>query len=99
MHWPIIRLIWLREMRDLLRDRRTLFMIFLLPVALYPVLGIVGLTFVRHGLKQESLVGIYGLENLPKPATDRVAAAWFSLTPCGTAPAMIGGAAAFADAI
>src|SRR5439155_172651 len=27
MRWSIIRLIWLRELRDQLRDRRTLFMI------------------------------------------------------------------------
>jgi sodium transport system permease protein len=35
-----VRLIFAREIRDQLRDRRTLFMIFVLPVLLYPLLGI-----------------------------------------------------------
>ena len=37
MRWSIVRLIWLREMRDQLRDRRTVFMIAVLPVLLYPI--------------------------------------------------------------
>ena len=40
MRWSIIRLIWVRELRDQLRDRRTLFMIAVLPIILYPVAGI-----------------------------------------------------------
>src|SRR5262249_51857581 len=39
MRWSIIRLIWAREIRDQLRDRRTLFMIAVLPLVLYPLLG------------------------------------------------------------
>ncbi|HJN66277.1 MAG TPA: hypothetical protein QF761_08745, partial [Pirellulales bacterium] len=35
-----IKLIFRREMRDQLRDRRTLFMILVLPVLFYPLLGI-----------------------------------------------------------
>ena len=35
-----VRLILSREIRDQLRDRRTLFMVFVLPVLLYPLLGI-----------------------------------------------------------
>ncbi len=34
-----VKLILLREIRDQLRDRRTLFMIFVLPLLLYPLLG------------------------------------------------------------
>jgi sodium transport system permease protein len=34
-----VRLILAREVRDQLRDRRTLFMIFVLPILLYPLLG------------------------------------------------------------
>jgi sodium transport system permease protein len=106
MHWPIIRLIWFREMRDLLRDRRTLFMIFVLPVALYPVLGIVGLTFARQGLDQVSIVGVYGVENLPKRQANSIgvpslAAAWLSLTPSDTAGGLerVVGTAAFAETV
>ena len=35
-----VRLIFLREVRDQLRDRRTLFMIAVLPLLLYPSLGV-----------------------------------------------------------
>lgn len=39
MNWSNIRLIFVREVRDQLRDRRTLFMIAVLPLLLYPLLG------------------------------------------------------------
>ena len=35
-----IRIVFQRELRDQLRDRRTLFMVMALPVLLYPALGI-----------------------------------------------------------
>ena len=34
MNWSTVRLIWVRELRDQLRDRRTLFMILVLPLVL-----------------------------------------------------------------
>lgn len=40
MSWKNIKLILFRELRDQLRDRRTLFMITILPVLLYPMLGL-----------------------------------------------------------
>ncbi|MFP6657597.1 MAG: hypothetical protein VB853_05410, partial [Pirellulales bacterium] len=40
MNWKNIRLIFRREMRDQLRDRRTLFMIAVLPLLFYPLLGV-----------------------------------------------------------
>lgn len=41
MRWKnATRLVFLREVRDQLRDRRTLFMITILPVLLYPMLGL-----------------------------------------------------------
>jgi sodium transport system permease protein len=39
MRWSNVRLILGREIRDQLRDRRTLFMIAVLPLLLYPLLG------------------------------------------------------------
>ncbi len=39
MNWSNVRLIFNREVRDQLRDRRTLFMIAVLPLLLYPLLG------------------------------------------------------------
>lgn len=40
MNWKNVKLIFHREVRDQLRDRRTLFMITVLPVLLYPMLGL-----------------------------------------------------------
>jgi len=39
MNFKNVKLIFLREMRDQLRDRRTLFLIAVLPLLLYPLLG------------------------------------------------------------
>ena len=39
MNWSNVKLILTREIRDQLRDRRTLFMMFVLPILLYPLLG------------------------------------------------------------
>ena len=65
MRWSIIRLIWLRELRDQLRDRRTILMIVVLPVLLYPVLGF---AVVRFFLPKPSVVGVCGWEYLPRPS-------------------------------
>jgi sodium transport system permease protein len=40
VNWTNVRLILVREIRDQLRDRRTLFVIAVLPVLLYPLMGI-----------------------------------------------------------
>src|ERR1700726_4273132 len=58
MRWSIIRLIWLRDLRDQLRDRRTLFMVLVLPLLLYPVLGFVVLKFALGFSEKPSLIGI-----------------------------------------
>ena len=50
MRWSMIRLIWFRELRDQLRDRRTVFMIAVLPLILYPVLGAAVLQLFAAGL-------------------------------------------------
>jgi hypothetical protein len=58
MRWPIVRLIWLRELRDQLRDRRTLFMIAGLPLLLYPVLGFAVLQFAVGFVQKPSTIGL-----------------------------------------
>ncbi len=58
MRWSIIRTIWLREMRDQLRDRRTLIVILGLPLVLYPILGIAVLQFALGFRSQRSVIGI-----------------------------------------
>src|SRR5947209_17226101 len=58
MRWSIIRLIWLRELRDQLRDRRTLFMIAGLPLLLYPVLGSAVLRFALNFADRPNVIGV-----------------------------------------
>lgn len=75
-----VRLIFLREVRDQLRDRRTLFMVVVLPLLLYPALGIgmTGMTVTFS--RQERIVAIVGAEDLPGPPLldgDAFAARWF----------------------
>src|SRR5712691_2878988 len=93
MRWSIIRLIWFRELRDQLRDRRTIFMIAVLPVLLYPILGVGVLQFALGSLQKQSVVGIAGSANLPRPTLGAadvspvMVAAWLTLTPAGPATA------------
>jgi sodium transport system permease protein len=56
-------------MRDLLRDRRTVLIILLLPVVLYPIFGLVGFLFALTMLEQKVIVGVAGMEQLPQPKT------------------------------
>src|ERR1700722_1226988 len=58
MRWSIIRLIWLRELRDQLRDRRTLFMVAGLPLLLYPILGMAVLKFAVGFIDRKTTIGI-----------------------------------------
>src|SRR4051812_19717566 len=73
MRWSIVRIIWARELRDQLRDRRTVFMIAVLPVLLYPVAAFGVLQLARGFLQQQTILGVQGCENLP-PLTPRSAA-------------------------
>src|SRR5271163_1672476 len=91
MRWSIIRLIFLRELRDQLRDRRTLFMVAGLPLLLYPILGVAVLKFAVGFADRKTTIGIvYGpgkAKEFP-PRPDQAAgrhpapvASWLSLTP------------------
>jgi sodium transport system permease protein len=101
MRWSIIRLIFLRELRDQLRDRRTIFMIVVLPILIYPLIGMAVMQFAVGLVDRPCLVGIAGSENLPRlrptshgfnPFPD---AAWMTLTPgIGGGPERVAGAAA-----
>src|SRR5438876_4307030 len=57
MRWTIVRLIWFRDMRDQLRDRRTLFMIAVLPLLLYPILGYAVLQFAFGFAERPATIG------------------------------------------
>lgn len=67
MSWRNIKLIFWREVSDQLRDRRTLFMVAVLPILLYPSLGIGMLQMTLLFQEQERTVVVLGNENLPEP--------------------------------
>jgi sodium transport system permease protein len=64
--WTNIKLIFLRELRDQARDRRTLFTIVVLPLLLYPLMGM-SVFYVQQFLKEHaSAVRVIGSDALPK---------------------------------
>ena len=70
MNWTNVRLILAREVRDQLRDRRTLFMIAVLPMLLYPLLGMSFFQVAQFLREQPTRVLVVDL-----PAARRSAAA------------------------
>jgi len=76
-----IRIVFQRELRDQLRDRRTLFMVMALPVLLYPALGIGMLQMAVVFSEKPRTVVILGSESLPAPRLiegSAFAARWFA---------------------
>ncbi|MDB5388295.1 MAG: Abortive infection protein [Planctomycetaceae bacterium] len=67
VQWRNVKLILLRELRDQLRDRRTLFMVFVLPLLLYPTLGIGMLQLTMLFTEQSRTIVVLGEESLPPP--------------------------------
>ncbi len=70
MRWSVVRLIAAREVRDQLRDRRTLFLILGLPVLMYPLFVGVGVLFVNALKEKKLVVGVVGAKHLPKSELD-----------------------------
>ena len=66
MRWSNLFIIFRREVRDQIRDRRTLFMIFVLPILLYPILGIGVIKFASALEQKPRLVVVVGAEYLPR---------------------------------
>lgn len=65
--WKNVWLILHREVRDQLRDRRTLFMVLVLPIMLYPGLGIGMLQMTMYFTEQPRQVVILNADELPDP--------------------------------
>src|SRR5436305_4340357 len=66
VRWSNVWVIFRREVRDQSRDRRTLFMIFILPILLYPILGIGVVQFSAAFEQKPRTVLVVGAENLPE---------------------------------
>ena len=67
MNWRNIVLIFQREVVDQMRDRRTLFMVAVLPILLYPILGIGMVQMTVLFSEQPRTVVILGAADLPDP--------------------------------
>ncbi len=87
MQWKNVKLIYFREMRDQLRDRRTLFLIAVLPLLLYPLLGTSFFQlsqFLQNHAAKILVVGADQLEGMnwlpPLVEKDRFSAALFDDT-------------------
>ena len=64
MNWNNVKLIFQREMRDQLRDRRTLFLIAVLPLLLYPLMGMSFFQMTQFLRKQAAKVLVIGADEL-----------------------------------
>ncbi|MSR30950.1 MAG: CPBP family intramembrane metalloprotease [Gemmataceae bacterium] len=60
INWNKIRILFSYNLLDLLRDRRTLFMVVLLPVILYPLLGVMMVQLLASKLVKPMRVGVIG---------------------------------------
>lgn len=65
MNWSHVKLIFHREVRDQLRDRRTMFTICILPLLLYPLMGMVMMQVAQFHREQHVTIGVVGYENWP----------------------------------
>ncbi|MBM3998751.1 MAG: CPBP family intramembrane metalloprotease [Planctomycetes bacterium] len=65
MKWNNVKLIFLREARDQLRDRRTLFTIAGLPLLLYPLMGMVFVQISQFMREHPTRVRLIGVDDLP----------------------------------
>lgn len=65
MNWTNIQLIVSREIRDQLRDRRTIFVIAILPLLLYPLLGMSFLQVAQFMRQHQTKIWLIGVDNLP----------------------------------
>ena len=84
MKWINVRLIFVRELRDQLRDRRTLFMVAVLPMLLYPVLGVGMVHMTLLFSEQPRTVVVLGRDHLPDAPRlldkDGFVSTWFTLS-------------------
>ena len=73
MKWSNVQLIFLRELRDQLRDRRTLFTVAVMPMLLYPLMGMAMLQvsqFMQQHVTQTWLIGTQHVPQAPALLVD-----------------------------
>lgn len=70
MNWSTVKLIFRRELRDQMRDRRTLFTVAILPLLLYPVMGMALLQVAQFMREHPTQVWLIGVDNLPDDSSE-----------------------------
>jgi sodium transport system permease protein len=65
MNLNTIKLVYQRELRDQLRDRRTLFTVLVLPILIYPLLGLAMLHISQFSSAEPCRIWLIGSEHLP----------------------------------
>ena len=89
MNWSAVRLITIREGLDLLRDRRSVILLLLLPIILYPAFALIGFYFAVSMMEHVSKVGVVGIDALPQPAIPAgMVGTWWTISPGDAAVAM-----------
>ena len=66
MKWRNVNLIFSRELRDQLRDRRTLFTVAVMPMLLYPLMGMAMLQVGQFMREHPTKAWLVGVESLPQ---------------------------------
>ena len=66
MNWDNIKLILSRELKDQVRDRRTLFTVLVLPLLLYPLMGMAMLQVSQFSHQHDLKIWFIGADNLPE---------------------------------
>tara|TARA_R110002111_G_scaffold256979_2_gene324610 strand:+ start:96492 stop:98921 length:2430 start_codon:yes stop_codon:yes gene_type:complete len=83
IQWKNIKLILMRELKDQMRDRRTLFMVAVLPLLLYPAMGIGMVQMTVLFSEQPRNVVVLGAKDLPEHPQllegDRFVSNWFRM--------------------
>ncbi len=70
MNWNRVRWLFLREAKDQFRDRRTMFTILILPLLLYPLMGLLMLQVAQLRTPRQLDVAILGADLLPEHFID-----------------------------
>ncbi len=70
MRLSVVGLITRKETRDLLRDRRTVTVIFLAPLFLYPLFGLAGLVFATELVGKPPVVGVVNADAAELPGDE-----------------------------
>lgn len=70
MRLSVVSLITRKETRDLLRDRRTVTLVFLAPLLLYPLFGITGWAFASELIGNPPVVGVINPADAAMPSAE-----------------------------